>query len=123
MKPRTIDEYLAEVEPEQRRALERLRKAIKAAAPEAEECISYGLAGFRLRGRMLVWMGAARKHCSFFPGGLPLVSFEKELHGFDTSKGTIRFQPDAPLPIALVRKIVKARIAENAELDAKRKAR
>jgi uncharacterized protein YdhG (YjbR/CyaY superfamily) len=113
-KPATVDDYLAAVNPEQRPALERLRRTIKAAAPRAEECISYQLCAYRLEGRMLVWFGAARTHCAFYPGGL-VQQFAADLADFETSKGTIRFQPDHPLPAALIRKIVKARIAANAE--------
>ena len=112
-KPTTIDEYLAQLSDEMRAALEKLRKTIKAAAPKAEECISYGICGFRQNG-MLVGFGAAEKHCSFFlMDGSTVESHKAELKGYDTSKGTIRFPPDKPLPASLVRKLVKARLAEN----------
>src|SRR5687768_9582121 len=112
VKPKTIDEYLAPLSDEMRAALEKLRKTIRAAAPEAEECISYGICGFRQNG-MLVGFGAAEKHCSFFlMNGSTVESHRAELKGYDTSKGTIRFPPDKPLPATLVRKLVKARIAE-----------
>ena len=113
-KPQTIDEYLAPLSDEKRVALENLRKAIKSAAPRAEECISYQIPGFRLGGRLLVSFGAGENHCAFYPGAHPLSSHREELKSYDTSKGTIRFQPDRPLPAALVRKLVKARIAEYA---------
>lgn len=110
-----IDRYLAELPANQRRVLERLRRLIRAAAPGAEECISYGLAAFRLAGRPLVAFGAARGHCAFFPmSGNTVRDHARELAGYDTSKGTIRFQPGKPLPAKLLRKLVKARIAENA---------
>ena len=112
-KPATIDQYLAPLAADQRDALQKLRKTIRAAAPGVEECMSYGMPGFRYDGRMLVWFGAAAKHCAFYPGGVVRV-YAKELAAFETSKGTIRFQPDRPLPAALVRKIVKERIAGNA---------
>lgn len=112
-KPATVDEYLARVSDDQRAALQRLRKQILAVIPTAEECISYQLPAFRYEGKILVWMGAGAKHCAFYPGGL-VDQFEDDLADYETSKGTIRFQPDAPLPAALVRKIVKARIAQNA---------
>jgi len=113
-KPKTIDEYLAVVNADQRAALEKLRKTIRAAAPKAEECISYGLAAFRLNGRPLVAFGATANHCAFFPMSSTTVEDHKdELTGYNTSKGTIRFQPDKPLPVVLVRKLVKARIVEN----------
>jgi uncharacterized protein YdhG (YjbR/CyaY superfamily) len=115
-KPRTIDEYLAAVSEDQRAALERLRRTIRAAAPKAEECISYGLAAFRLNG-MLVALGATANHCAFYLMSTSVLDAHRnELEGYDTSKGTIRFGPDLPLPAALVRKLVKARIAENAAL-------
>jgi uncharacterized protein YdhG (YjbR/CyaY superfamily) len=113
-KPKTIDEYLAALSADKRAALEKLRQLIRSAAPKAEECISYQLAAFRLNG-MLVAFGATDKHCAFYlMSGSTVETFKEELKGYDTSKGTIRFQPDQPLPAALVRKLVKARIAENA---------
>ena len=114
-KPRTIDEYLAALSDDKRAALKKLRKAIKAAAPKAEECISYGLPAFRLDGALLVAFGAGAKHCAFYPCSSSTVAKHKgDLKGYETSKGAIRFQADEPLPVALVRKLVKARIAENA---------
>jgi uncharacterized protein YdhG (YjbR/CyaY superfamily) len=113
-KPGSIDQYLASVRDDQRAALQKLRKAIKAAAPQAEECISYSLPAFRLRGKLLVAMGARAQHCAFYPMSANTVKAHRaELAGYDTSKGTIRFPPDHPLPATLVRKLVKARIAEN----------
>jgi uncharacterized protein YdhG (YjbR/CyaY superfamily) len=113
VKAKTIDDYLAALSPDKRAALERLRKAIRAAAPGAEECISYQLPAFRLDGRMLVWFGAAANHCAFYPGAV-VEAHRDELKDYKTSKGTIRFQADNLLPAALVRKLVKARIAKNA---------
>src|SRR5262245_47714503 len=112
-KPTTIDEYLATLSGDKRAALEKLRKAIKAAAPKAEECISYQMPAFRLNGKLLVCFRATANHCSFHPmSALTVEAHSADLKGYDTSKGTIRFQPDRPLPAALVRKLVKARIAE-----------
>jgi uncharacterized protein YdhG (YjbR/CyaY superfamily) len=110
-KPKTHDDYLAAVTEEKRTALEKLRKAIKAAAPKAEECISYQLPAFRLNGKFLVAYGAAVNHCAFYPGSA-VKALGKELRAYDTSKGTIRFPADKPLPPALVRKLVKLRIEE-----------
>jgi uncharacterized protein YdhG (YjbR/CyaY superfamily) len=108
----THDEYLAGLSVDQRRALEKLRQDIKAAAPKAEECISYGIPGFRMNGKLLVSYGAAAKHCAFYPGST-LQAFKKEMKGYDTSgKGTLRFPARKPLPSALVRKIVRARMVE-----------
>lgn len=115
-KSKTIDEYLAALSDDKRAALENLRKTIRAAAPEAEECISYQLPAFRQNG-MLVAFGATAKHCAFYLMSSTIVeTFKDELMDYDTSKGTIRFQADKPLPVALVRKLVKARIAENEAL-------
>jgi uncharacterized protein YdhG (YjbR/CyaY superfamily) len=111
-KAATPDEYLAALNDDKRVALEKLRQDIKSAAPEAEECISYQLPAFRLSGKLLVAYGAAAKHCAFYPGSV-LASLQDELKGYDTTKGTIRFAPDKPLPRALVRKLVKRRIAKN----------
>jgi uncharacterized protein YdhG (YjbR/CyaY superfamily) len=113
-KPQTIVEYLAPLSSEKRAALEKLRKAIKSAAPKAEECISYQIPAFRLGGRLLVAFAAAANHCAFYPGAFPVKAHKDELKAYDTSKGTIRFPADRPLPAALVRKLVKARIAERA---------
>jgi uncharacterized protein YdhG (YjbR/CyaY superfamily) len=111
----TIDEYLAALPPGQRTTLEKIRGAIRAAAPRAEECISYRLPAFRLDGRMLVAFGATGRHCAFYPlSAFTVEAHKDELKRFETSKGTIRFQPDDPLPASLVRKLVRARIAENA---------
>jgi uncharacterized protein YdhG (YjbR/CyaY superfamily) len=96
---------------DKRAALAKLRKEINAAAPQAEECISYGVPGFRLNGRLLASYGASAKHCAFYPGSI-VQQFKKELKDYDTAKGTIRFASDKPLPGPLVRKIVKARIAQ-----------
>jgi uncharacterized protein YdhG (YjbR/CyaY superfamily) len=112
-KPRTIDEYLAALSDDKRAALEKLRKTIKAAAPKAEECISYSLPAFRQNG-MLVAFGATANHCAFYLMSSTMAdAYKDELKGYNTSKGTIRFEADKPLPAALVRKLVKARIAEN----------
>ncbi len=112
--PKTIDEYLAPLAADHRAALEKLRRDIHAAAPGVVECISYRIPGFRLDGRLLVSLGDAAKHCAFYPGSHPIEALAEELAAYDTSKGTIRFPPDKPLPAALVRKIVAARIAESA---------
>lgn len=110
--PKSIDQYLSHLPDDKRRALTKLRKDIKAAAPRAEECISYQIPAFRLDGRVLVWFHAAATHCSFFPGASPIEACASGLEKYSTSKGTIRFSPDKPLPTALVKKLVKARIHE-----------
>jgi uncharacterized protein YdhG (YjbR/CyaY superfamily) len=114
-KPKTIDEYLANVSEAQRVMLEKLRRAIHAAAPGAVEYIGYGLAGFKFNGRPLVYLGAWEKHCALYAASPALQKkLAKELKGFEQSKGTIKFTAEKPLPLALVKKLVKARIAENA---------
>src|SRR6266436_666029 len=111
---KTIDEYLASVNANHRDALQKLRKAIHAMARNAEECISYGIPAFRLNGRSLVFFGAWANHCALYPGSSnTLKKFRNELRNFQTSKGTLRFSPDKPVPVALVKKLLKARIAEN----------
>ena len=121
MKPETIDEYLAPLSNEKRTALQKLRRDIKSAAPKSEECISYGVAAFRLEGRMLVAFGAAANHCSFYPGALPIETHKSELKGYSTSKGTIRFPADNPLPVTLVRKLVRTRVAQYAAKQSRAK--
>ena len=114
--PKTIDQYLARVSGAQRIALQRLRGIIKTAAPDAEEGISYRIPTFRLHGA-LVGFGATANHCAFYLlSSSTVADHSRELANYDTSKGTIRFQPDKPLPAALVRKLVKARMKENAGL-------
>jgi uncharacterized protein YdhG (YjbR/CyaY superfamily) len=111
-KPKTIDEYLANVNPDQWATLEKLRRTILAAAPGAEECISYGIPSFRVNGRSLVYFAAWANHCSFYPGSAAVLkNFQDELKPFQTSKGTIRFTPRKPLPATLVKKLVKARMS------------
>ena len=114
-KAATFAGYLAALDDGKRAALQRLRNTIRAAAPRAEEYIGYGLAAFRLDGKPLVAIGASATHCAFYPmSGATVAAFKRELKGYETSKGTIRFHESQPLPATLVRKIVKARIAENA---------
>ena len=107
----SVAAYLRAVPPAPRAALQQLRKTIKAAAPQATEVISYGIPSFKHHG-YLVGFAAFKDHCSFFPG-TALTAFKKELGSYETSKGTIRFTVEKPLPAALVRKLVKARIAQN----------
>ena len=119
-KPATIDEYLATVSSDKRAALGKLRKTIRAVVPRAEERISYGIPAFRLDGKPLVFFGAAANHCAIY--GL-VGADDDELEGYDTSgRGTIRFQPDKPLPAALVRRLLKARIEKNAAPGAAKRA-
>jgi uncharacterized protein YdhG (YjbR/CyaY superfamily) len=109
-----VEAYLAEVPEPARTTLEKTRATIRAAAPkEATECISYGMPAFRYRGA-LVGYAAFKDHCSFFPMSAALIdTMAEELKGYRTSKGTLQFASDKPLPAALVKKMVKARVADN----------
>ena len=117
--PATIDEYLARLPDRERGVLKNLRKTIKSVAPRAEEVISYGMPAFKDQG-MLVYFAAFKNHCSFFPGSSSLAKLKDELKPYQTSKGTLQFTMDKPLPTSLIKKIVKARMEENeAKLRAK----
>ena len=110
-----VEKFLADVPEPAHAALQTLRGQIKTAAPGAEELINYGVPMFRLGGKNLVSYAAAKAHCSFFVQSPAVMEqFASELEAFDTAKGTIRFKPEKPVPAALVKKIVKARIAESA---------
>ena len=108
-----VDKYLAAVSEPARSTLNTIRATIRSAVPpEATEGISYGIPVFKYKGA-LVWFAAFSKHCSFFPGSLAAIAASKnELKDYQTSKGTIRFPVDKPLPAALVKKMVKARMAQ-----------
>lgn len=110
--PATVDEYLNALPEKERRVLSALRKLIKAAAPKAEEKIGYGMPGYNYHG-MLVYFAAFKNHCSFFPGTSMLEQFGKAVEPFKTSKGTLQFTVDKPLPSSLVKKIVKERTKQN----------
>jgi uncharacterized protein YdhG (YjbR/CyaY superfamily) len=109
------DEYLANVPEPQRSALEKLRKQIQQAAPEAQEIITYQMPGFRAHGRPLVSYAAFKDHCSFFPMGTAVLEdLRDEVEPYLSGRSTLQFDPKKPLPASLVRKIVKARLEENA---------
>lgn len=111
--PKGVDEYLASVPEPARTTLKKIRAAIRSAVPrEATETISYRMPAFKYKG-VLVWFAAFSKHCSFFPTASVVEAFKNELKGFSVSKGTIHFPADKPLPAALVRKMVKLRVAQN----------
>ena len=108
-----VAEYLATLAPDQRKALEQLRRIIRAAAPRATEGLYYRMPAFRESGRALVAYAAFRDHCSLFPLSARVIEARAaDLAGFRTSKGTIQFTPDRPLPAALVKRLVRARQAE-----------
>lgn len=119
-KPATVDEYIAVSIPEVKEYLERLRSSIKQAAPQAEEVISYEMPAYKQNG-IVVYFGGFTKHVSLFPGAEAIEVFKEELAGYKTSKGTIRFSLDKPLPIGLIKKIVKFRVAENLAKEQKKK--
>lgn len=120
---KSIDDYLAGVVPDARAALERLRRVIRAAAPEAVEVISYRIPAFKYNG-MLVGFAAFANHCSFFVMSTAVMkAHPKELRIYDTSAGTIRFSADRPLPATLVKQLVAARIRENQARKAKKRRR
>ena len=111
--PKNVEEYLAGVPEPARSTLKKIRAAIwSAVPPEAAEIISYGMPAFEYKG-VLVWYAAFSNHCSLFPTASVVQAFKNELKGFSTSKGTIHFPTDKPLPTALVKKLVKARVAQN----------
>ena len=110
--PKNIDEYLAGVPEPARGTLNKIRAAIRSAAPpEATETISYRIPAFKHKG-VLVWFAAFSDHCSLFPTASVIEAFKSELKGFTISKGTIQFPMDRPLPAALIRKMVKLRVAQ-----------
>ena len=114
-KPKTIDEYLSQLSQDKRAVLQALRETIRAAAPRAEECISYQMPAFRLNG-MLVGFAAHKNHCALYAwNGSAVADLAGDLKGYDTSKGTIRFTPDKPLPETLVRHLVELKVAKNAQ--------
>jgi uncharacterized protein YdhG (YjbR/CyaY superfamily) len=111
--PKDVDEYLAGVPEPARGTLNKIRAAIRSAVPpEATEAISYGIPAFKYKGP-LVWFAAFSSHCSLFPTASVIEAFKNELKCFSTSKGTIHFPTDKPLPTALVKKLVKARVTQN----------
>jgi uncharacterized protein YdhG (YjbR/CyaY superfamily) len=116
--PTSVENYLAALPEESRVALERLRKTIKAAAPQATETISYDMPTFKDKGRFLVSFAAFKNHCSLFPASKAVMEAHGEaLKPYFSGKGTLRFHPAKPIPAALVKKIVKTRIEENAAVD------
>ena len=112
-KPKTIDEYLAALPTDQREALESLRQTIKAILPNAEECISYAMPAFRVDGTVIAGFLATSKGCSYYPfSGRTLSTLEADVASYGQTKGALHFYPEQPLPTALVRKLLTARLAE-----------
>jgi uncharacterized protein YdhG (YjbR/CyaY superfamily) len=119
--PRTIDEYIAGFPQDVQEILEQIRLTIRAAAPDAEETISYQMPTFTLQGHYLVYFAAYKKHIGFYPAPVGNPEFDADLSLYEAGKGTVRFPLDKPIPFALISKIVKFRIKEHLERPAKRK--
>ncbi len=111
---KTIDEYIATFPKNIQIILQEIRQAIREAAPDAEEVISYHMPAFRQNG-ILVWFAAFKNHIAFFPKASGVEAFKEELSAYKISKGTVRFPIDKPIPIVLVKKIVKFRVRENSK--------
>jgi uncharacterized protein YdhG (YjbR/CyaY superfamily) len=113
-KVNTIDEYLATVTGDRRKALDKLRKTIRSIVPKAEECISYRMPAFRLHGSVVAGFIATKKGCSYFPfSGATLATLANYVRGYEQTKSSLHFDPEKPLPATLVRKLIKTRIAES----------
>jgi uncharacterized protein YdhG (YjbR/CyaY superfamily) len=111
-----VRRYMASQPAKQRTALRTVRAAIRATAPKAVEHFSYGIPGFRLEGRPLVWYGAFRQHVSLYPVTAPIRrALADDIEGYETSTGTLRLPLDKPMPVALIRKIVRVRVREAAK--------
>jgi uncharacterized protein YdhG (YjbR/CyaY superfamily) len=122
--PQTIDEYIAGFSDEVQEILEKIRATIRAAAPDAEETISYQMPTFRLHGRYLVYFAAHKKHIGLYPTPNGIEEFKEALAPYEGGKGTIKFPLDKPIPFDLITKIVKFRAAENlAKAEAKAKGK
>jgi uncharacterized protein YdhG (YjbR/CyaY superfamily) len=119
--PRNVEGYLAALPGDARRALERLRETIRSAVPEATETISYKMPAVKHQGRYVVWYAAFKDHCSLFPASARVLEAHgEELKAYVSGKGTLRFSLDKPIPAALVKKVVKTRLEENAALGRRR---
>jgi uncharacterized protein YdhG (YjbR/CyaY superfamily) len=110
---RNVDEYISFQTKEIQNNLKKLRMTIKSAAPEAIEIISYGMPAYKIHGRILLYFAVHTNHIGLYAMPSAIVFFKKELEGYETSKGTIRFPHDKPIPFGLIRKIIKYRVQEN----------
>lgn len=108
----SVEDYLKAQPADFRAVLEKLRAQIKAAAPKAEESISYGMPSYKYKGA-LVYFGAFKKHCSFFPGSSSILANKEGLKDFTIAKGTIQFAPEKPIPASIIKSIVKERVLQN----------
>jgi uncharacterized protein YdhG (YjbR/CyaY superfamily) len=122
-KPESIDEYLASVSTDRRAALQKLRETILSVLPDAEECISYSMPAFRHAGHVVAGFLATAKGCSYYPfSGSTLSTLSSDLSRYDRTKSALHFDPERPLPKTLVRKLLKARIAETTATASSRRA-
>jgi len=115
----TVAEYFSAAPAHTKAKLREIRQTIKKMAPGAEEVISYNMPAFKLHG-VLVWYAAYQHHIGFYPKASALVVFKKEISGYKSAKGSVQFPIDQPLPLGLIKKIVKYRIKENLEIAAKK---
>jgi uncharacterized protein YdhG (YjbR/CyaY superfamily) len=112
--PETVDQYIAAFSGDVKKRMQQLRKTIKAAAPKAEEVISYQMPGYKYLG-MLVYFAAYKNHIGFYPGAGGVLEFYKELSSFKSAKGSVQFPHDRPIPFEVISKIVKFRVKQNEE--------
>lgn len=120
--PANVDAYIKQFPPEVQAMLQKLRAAIKAAAPKAEEVISYQMPAYTYHG-MLVYFAAYKNHIGFYPTGSGIEAFKKELSVYKGSKGAVQFPLDKPLPLALIKQIVKFRVQMNLEKEQLKKTK
>jgi uncharacterized protein YdhG (YjbR/CyaY superfamily) len=113
-KPTDTDSYIASFPKETQKLLQQVRKAIQEAAPKAEEYIGYGMPAYKLNGP-LVYFAGYEHHIGFYPTGSGIAAFTKEIEKYKSSKGAVQFPLDKPIPVTLIKKMVKFKIAENAE--------
>jgi uncharacterized protein YdhG (YjbR/CyaY superfamily) len=116
----SVEGYFAKLPPDKRAGLMQLRRTLKTLLPKAEECISYGMPAFRHPDGVVVYYAAMKAHLSFFPTSYPIEACAEDLREYQTSKGTIRFPIDTPLPVALVKKLVRVRLEQMAGESAAR---
>ncbi len=121
-KPASVDEYIQSFPKEIQAILEEVRQVIRSAAPQAEEGISYQMPAFKLNG-ILVYYAAFKDHISLFPTASGVEAFKDEVTGYQTSKGTIQFPLDRPLPLDLIRRIVQFRVKESLERSSQKHGR
>ncbi|MFM7023916.1 MAG: iron chaperone [Flavobacteriales bacterium] len=113
--PSTVDGFISGFPADVQKHLQQMRQIIKAAAPDAEEGISYGMPGYKLKGKPLVYFSAYKNHIGFYATPTGHKAFEKELSKYKQGKGSVQFQLDEPIPFKLIEKIVKFRVKENTE--------